>query len=572
MTNFDFVEMLPTSENFVFHVASRARGKTGIESWPALVPTDKPAIRYRLVTSNEEKIGPHAGKWVRVAPQRQFTKGGAVKWIEIEDACSDNIMLASPSDILKKWALMTSDDDKVMNILSKYYYVVNRSDKEISLKPNKPVSTLRLLQPGKFLKQLDAKNLMKYEEDGIDDIIAQKASGGLQIGKPGNIAEIESGYEKTLARQHGFHVPEEAFDEASNDNLEKMKIVHSDSCGGAHNMELPIGNMPSVLKRRFKRFMQQHSEVFFDDPEGFPYLTTPEGKPIYHSLALRDSAILKNVKAHISLPPSHQSALKALVKKKLMNQTFVRVKSDDSYYCSPVSIVPKSSVDEHGNKKYRLVQNLISLSEQSLHLSFKLKSPREILEGLPPGSKKYCIFDSTASFDSLLLEPSEQKFTAFMAVCPETQAYKPFASSRFPQGHLNGTAHLTQTYAKIFGDEIARYGLGIYCDDFILGAKDDESLMEALEAVIKKALRCGVRFGASKSSFVVEKGVFCGLMVKNGSTTITLKYAKKVTDTPKPKNEKELSRFLGLLCYVRNYIPHYSRYGRFSERISASQA
>lgn len=162
------------------------------------------------------------------------------------------------------------------------------------------------------------------------------------------------------------------------------------------------------------------------------YLLDRDGKPYIHRLNLREDAVIKSNPVSLKLPPDHQEALSKAIKSKLRNNTFVRIPRNSQSYCNPVSVVPKSTVDENGNKKWRLIQSMVNISENSLFINFKLESPRELIEKVPTNSNFYNFFDSVSSFDSLKLDEKDIKYTGFLAPDPamDGKTFEIFGCSR----------------------------------------------------------------------------------------------------------------------------------------------
>ena len=261
------------------------------------------------------------------------------------------------------------------------------------------------------------------------------------------------------------------------------------------------------------------------------------------------------------------------------------VNRDQLYHT--LCIVPKATKNPDGSKKWRLIQSLINVSENSLNLNFKLETPRELIEKIPPGSTTFSFFDARSSFDSLMLKKSEQCFTGcarlknkgpiglhsqnekgpsfltslFLAPDPDNpKTVTTFGQTRFPQGHCNGTGNLVLTYNDIFRLPIANHGLAIYCDDYLLGHKTIWGMLKALEDTLAAAKRSRVRFSADKSYFAVSCGVFSGHEVSANGISVPRKYCERVKDIPTPSTTRELQRFLGLVCYVKSFIQDYSKH------------
>ena len=419
------------------------------------------------------------------------------------------------------------------------------------------------IEPGKRLKKMDEEMLKQFDDEEIQQVIDKRAPGGIKLGKKSDVV-VDASYAKTVPYMHGLESGlRKLQDDSPESETKKLKFYHVDSRGKKHELYVNVGvNITRKTEERFKSLCQKYSELFYEDENFFPYLLDKDGKPFIHRLNLREDAVIKSNPIALKLPPDHQDALSKAIKTKLRNNTFVRLPRTEQSYCNPLSVVPKSTFDENGNRKWRLVQSLVNISQNSLFINFKLDCPRELLEKIPSDAKFYHFFDSVSSFDSLKLHKDDIKYTGFMAPDPETngKTFDVFGCSRVPQGHLNGSPNLVKTYNEIYKDCIQELGLAIYCDDFTVGQNSLDALLRATERIFAVSAQARVRFSPLKSYWFVMSGIFCGLQLKAGALTVPVKYASKVQDCQKPTNKSQLQRFLGLVNYTRSFIPDYSKH------------
>ena len=409
---------------------------------------------------------------------------------------------------------------------------------------------------------MDEEMLKQFDDEEIQNIIKKKAPGGIKFGEKSKV-EVDASYAKRVPHLHGLDSGmKQLSDNSPESKTKKIHFKHTDARGIVHDLDVNVGlNITPDLEQKFKKLCEKHSDLFFEDEDFFPYLLDKNGKPFLHRLNLREDAVIRSNPVSLKLPPDHQDALSKAIKAKLRNNTFVKIPRNEQSYCNPLSVVPKSSVDKFGNKKWRLVQSLVNISENSLFINFKLECPRELLEKIPTDAKYYHFFDSVSSFDSLLLHQDDVKFTGFMAPDPSTQGktFEIFGCSRMPQGHLNGSPNLVKTYNEIYKDCIQE-GLAVYCDDFACGHNSQIRLFEFTKKIFEISSKARVRFSPLKSFWFVMSGIFCGLQLKAGALTVPAKYAAKVQDCQKPTNKSQLQRFIGLVNYTRSFIPDYSKH------------
>ena len=223
------------------------------------------------------------------------------------------------------------------------------------------------------------------------------APGGIVFGKKEESEiEVEADIKKTLSGTFGLDDFSEEVPRNTDSNMDWEPIyINSVVNGKNQKIEIRIGKGYSPqIKKRLKRLFSRFSDVFETDESFFPYLKDNSGKPYLHSLNLRPDAVIRNTPTTIKLPPEKSAALAKLIKQKLQNGTFIRIPRNENAFCTPVTVVPKSTFNPDGSRKYRLIQSLINVSENSMHINFKLESARELLEKLPPNSQVFSFFDS----------------------------------------------------------------------------------------------------------------------------------------------------------------------------------
>ena len=84
-------------------------------------------------------------------------------------------------------------------------------------------------------------------------------------------------------------------------------------------------------------------------------------------------------------------------------------------------------------------------NKNCLFKQFEMDRPRDLLAKLPKDSKYYNFFDAADSFDSIKLHPNDIAYTAFEIPKPEG-GNEFIANSRIPQGALNSSGTLVETY------------------------------------------------------------------------------------------------------------------------------
>ena len=366
----------------------------------------------------------------------QESKDG-VNWAEMDPEKAKCLALAEPHTNLCKHTHMSSVDDNLIIPEKGLFLIKNRTTEPFEVKKGRSYAKINLVRPGSKLVKMDAEIQKDYNELDIDGLIKSEAPTGLQFGELSKTdAHFDSSYEKTVPGQFGLtSVKDDTIVNKPDQIDHKIVTIYYYKNGIKESIDLRIGSDVSAKDtKRFAKVATKYSDLFHW--EGiFPFLRNPvTGEPIDHSLQIRGDAIIRNNPTVIKLPPDHERGLTALIDKKLKDGTFCKIPRSNAQYCSPVTVVPKAIPNKDGSPRWRLVQSLINVSENSLHINFKLESPKSLVEKLPNPSNTFSFFDSVSSFDSLKLCDQDIKFTGFIGPDPDAPGtFTTIGSARFPQ-------------------------------------------------------------------------------------------------------------------------------------------
>ena len=185
------------------------------------------------------------------------------------------------------------------------------------------------------------------------------APGGLLFGsKENSKIIIEAENKKRLPGTFGIDDFEEEVPRNTDENMDWEPLhIFSTVNGKKQQIEIRIGKGHSTsTKKRLKSLFQKYSEVFETDDAFFPYLVDENGEPYIHSLNLKTDAVIRNSPTTIKLPPEKSKALAKLIAEKLKNKTFIRIPRNENAFCTPVTVVPKSTRNPDGSQRYRLIK------------------------------------------------------------------------------------------------------------------------------------------------------------------------------------------------------------------------
>ncbi|XP_054723301.1 uncharacterized protein K02A2.6-like [Uloborus diversus] len=126
---------------------------------------------------------------------------------------------------------------------------------------------------------------------------------------------------------------------------------------------------------------------------------------------------------------------------------------------------------------------------------------------------------------------------------------------RLPMGLSCAPEIFQKTNEKNFGDIP---GVLIYFDDLLIAGDSLAEHDAILAKVIKRAQELNVKFNKNKIQYRVSKVKYLGYVFGLEGMKPDPDYVKAVVDMPEPTNKKELQRILGMINYLRQFIPQVS--------------
>jgi len=160
--------------------------------------------------------------------------------------------------------------------------------------------------------------------------------------------------------------------------------------------------------------------------------------------------------------------------------------------------------------------------------------------------------DLSNGFLQIPLSPQAKEKTAFIT----EDATAKF--ERMPFGLKGAPAMFQRMMSSIF-KKLKDDGLvNVYMDDIVMPSRDFEHLLDGLEQVFRTLRAAGLTLKPNKCSFGFDCLEYLGFRISKG----TIQPGKKtevIATFPRPKNEHEVRRFLGLAGYFRRFIVNYAK-------------
>ncbi|TYJ51194.1 hypothetical protein B9479_008249 [Cryptococcus floricola] len=218
-----------------------------------------------------------------------------------------------------------------------------------------------------------------------------------------------------------------------------------------------------------------------------------------------------------------------------------RLRPSSSPWAAPAFLIKKT------NGKFRFIcdyrgLNLVTIPDQT--------SPpfiEDILQRAALG-RVFAKMDMTDAFFQTLMEEKDVEKTAIAT------PWGLYEWVVMPQGARNSPAtqqrRVNEALRGLIGETCEAY-----VDNVIVWADDDEELERRIREVLEALRRSGLRCSQEKSVFFADSVTFPGHVISNNSIGPDPKKVSTLRSWSNPHTVKELRSFLGLLQYLRKFIP-----------------
>ena len=224
----------------------------------------------------------------------------------------------------------------------------------------------------------------------------------------------------------------------------------------------------------------------------------------------------------------------------LLSQGIIQ-ESRSEWRHAPV-IVPKRSGG------YRLAIDYRPVNFKTKLDAFPVPNAHELLRGLH-GCKVFSVLDFTQFYYQIPLSENDFEKTAFFA-CGGLYEFR-----RCPFGLKNAVGLCSRIMRQIFSDVV---GVSIYLDDLLIHAESREEHDRVLRTVLTRIREHNLTLNMRKCHFYQDSVSFLGHRVSDGKIAPDPDRIDSILHFPKPTTSKQLERFLDMMNYFRNYIPHFS--------------
>ncbi|CAO1616796.1 unnamed protein product [Parajaminaea phylloscopi] len=167
-------------------------------------------------------------------------------------------------------------------------------------------------------------------------------------------------------------------------------------------------------------------------------------------------------------------------------------------------------------------------------------------------SRLFSVLDAVKGFNQLPVHPDDRHKLAF--VCHKgLYQYK-----RMPFGIKNGPAWFQRFMDRLLG--ALRWNCAmVYLDDVVVFTRTLEEHVDALRKLFLATRKAGLWYDPKKCHFAVDSIKLLGRCVSEGGVSVLQDRVQAILDLARPRNQEELSHFLGLVGYYSLFIARFAQ-------------
>ena len=216
------------------------------------------------------------------------------------------------------------------------------------------------------------------------------------------------------------------------------------------------------------------------------------------------------------------------------------IRESASPYAAPVVMTTKKDGDPRFCVDYR------KLNQVTVKDRYPLPRIDDTIDALH-GAQYFTTLDLFSGYWQIEIDEPDKHKTAF--VCE----YGQYEFNRMPFGLTNAPSTFQRLMNRILKPVLYESVL-VYLDDIIVFSKTVDEHIEHITAVFKILAENGLKLKAKKCDFFKTKIDYLGHVVSSEGVAPDEKKVQSILNYPEPRNQKELSSFLGLAGYYRKFV------------------
>jgi len=224
------------------------------------------------------------------------------------------------------------------------------------------------------------------------------------------------------------------------------------------------------------------------------------------------------------------------------------VEDSTSAYAVPVLLVRKKSGES------RLVVDYRRLNDQTVKQVYPLPNIDDLLEQMA-GYRMFTVLDLAHAYLQIPLTDAAKPLTSFIT---------PDGTGQFTRmvfGLKNAPFEFTKLMDRAIGRLKNRIVIN-YFDDYFIPARDWEEMKERLRQVLEALIAAKLTLRPTKCIFAAKSIECLGFELSADGVRPGVVKLRGIEEFPKPKNEHEVRRFMGLASLFRRFVPKFAEKAR----------
>ena len=224
------------------------------------------------------------------------------------------------------------------------------------------------------------------------------------------------------------------------------------------------------------------------------------------------------------------------------------IQPSKSEWASPIIMVPKPA--HEGTKEWRMCVDYRELNQRTVKDKYPLPSMADLYRKLR-GNKVFSNFDLRSGYYHIPIRKEDQHKTAFIT------DHGMFEWRRMSFGFTNAPGTFQRAMDRIFHD--MQDFVIIYLDDIIVCSKTEEEHFEHLSRIFKRLREHQMKLRLIKCRFFQRQIKYLGIWVSDKGIAGDPEYINKVLQFSRPRNSKEVERYIGMVTWLARFIPNLSK-------------
>ena len=242
-------------------------------------------------------------------------------------------------------------------------------------------------------------------------------------------------------------------------------------------------------------------------------------------------------------------ALRAIISKNLRQGL---IKRTCSAWNSPILLVPKKDGTE------RMVIDYRAINRHIVQDHYPLPRIEDLCVNLKK-AKSYTTMDLGMGFHQVGMEPESAKILAFGSDIGQ------FELQRMPMGISTAPAYLQREMDKCFVHVPVDRQL-VYIDDIFIHSPTHEGNLKQFRETMSILAKHDLQVKASKTCLLLNKALFCGHVIENGTMGPSEDRIQGLLDLGVPRTKRQAQSIFGKFNYLRQCIPGFAKIGQHITR------